>query len=160
LYKDSGEKCQLRDRAGFSLLELMTVIVIIGILAAVAIPNLGGWLGKKDLDSVTMQMFSDLQRARSEAITRGLTVTIQIKTGTGGWYKIYDSTGSQIIPQTVMPNNNITVASTTFTADTSGFTSRGFATQLGSIKIHNNSAPAANRDRTIALSLGGALSIN
>ena len=152
----------MKKRAVFTLLELMVVIIIIGILAAVAIPNMGGWFGKRDLDSITRQMFSDLQRARSEAITRGRTVTIQINKG-AGWYEIHDSTGSQIVPQTTMPNN-ITIANTTFvTVDTSGIDSRGFATKPGSITIHSNAFNAYKeilKDRIITLTLGGAVSIN
>jgi len=82
----------------------MVVVIIIAITAAIAIPNMSGWFGKKNLDSISLQMFSDFQRARSEAITRGRTVTIQINKA-GGWYEIHDSTNSQIVPQTTMLKN-------------------------------------------------------
>lgn len=136
----------------------MVVVIIIAIAAALAIPNMSGWFGKKNLDSISLQMFSDFQRARSEAITRGRTVTIQINKA-GGWYEIHDSANSQIVPQTTMPNN-ITIADTTFaTVDTSGINSRGFATKQGSVTIHSTSAPSGNSNRTITLWLGGVVSI-
>jgi len=152
----------MNKRAGFSLIELMIVVVIIAIAAGIAIPNMSGWFGNKDLDSISLQMFSDFQRARSEAITRGRTVTIQIHTGNGSWYEIHDSTNSQIVPQTTMPGG-ITITNTTFplssTVNTSGISSRGFATQQGTVTIHSTSASSANSNRTITLWAGGAVSI-
>lgn len=153
----------IQYKDGFSLMELMIVLVIIGIAAAIAIPNMGGWLGKRDLDSVARQMFSDFQRARSEAITRGRTVQIQVRTGANSWYLIQDAAGNVIVPQTAMPQG-ITILNTDFPlgliANTTGLTPRGFATQQGRVTIRSDNAPPANRDRTITLTLGGAVSIN
>jgi Tfp pilus assembly protein FimT len=145
-------------------MELMIVVIIIGILAAVTIPNMGGWRGKRDLDSVSRQMFSDFQRARSEAISRGRPMQVLVNTAQKWYQVVYTSGGVDInvVPRTSMPNG-IIISNTTFpmgaTANTTGLTARGFATQQGSVTIRSNNAPAANRDRIITLSLGGAVSI-
>ncbi len=53
---------------GFSLIELFTVIVIIGVLAAMA--SLGfEFVRKEQVASATRTLLSDLQRARMEALT-------------------------------------------------------------------------------------------
>lgn len=136
-------------------MEVMVVLVIIGILAAVAAPNMIGWFSKRSLDLTSREMFSNFQRARSEAITRARNVQIQIDAA-NDWYMIQDANGNVIVPQTSMPPGLDLVSMAT----TTGFTFRGFATTPEvTVTVISAQAPATDNWRRIRLNPGGTVSI-
>ena len=154
---------KINNEGGITLLELMVVIVIIGILVAVAIPNMTGWFGKKDLDSVARGMFSHFQLGRSQAIRDGIPVQIRIDVN-NDWYDVRDTNGNVIVPQTNMPQG-VRIASSTFplnpsNQNTTGFSPRGFATTAqGEVRIASTAAPTSSNVRVIELTPGGTVRI-
>ena len=58
-----------RRTAGFTLMELMTVVVIIGIIAAMAVPSFLGYLPKLRVKSASRDIVSQLRLARSKAVS-------------------------------------------------------------------------------------------
>lgn len=63
-------------QAGFSLSELMIVVTVIGILAAIAVPSFSGYLRRTRVDGSRNQLIADCYFARSLAISRRETITI------------------------------------------------------------------------------------
>lgn len=72
--------------AGFTLLELMVVVAVGGILAAVAIPSMARFVDSQKLRSASFDLVSDLLLARSEAIKRGAVVVLTpTRLASDGW---------------------------------------------------------------------------
>lgn len=67
----------LDPRIGFTLIELVTVIVLIGIMAGIAAPSLTGVVRNSKLHGATGQVTSDLAYARILAVRSGQPVTLQ-----------------------------------------------------------------------------------
>jgi len=106
---------KMRRERGFTLIELMVVIVIIAILAAVALPNFMG----------------ATERARESAV-RSAVKTIQTAlemyaTDNQGYYPgdIYSLTTGNYLPGGKFPNNPATNSPYTFTVTSNGSASEG-----------------------------------
>jgi prepilin-type N-terminal cleavage/methylation domain-containing protein len=57
-----------KNAAGFTLMEIMVVICMIGILAAIAIPGFSTWLPDYRLKRAARDLYSNFQRAKMGAI--------------------------------------------------------------------------------------------
>ncbi len=74
----NGRLRQMNDERGFTLVEILTVIFILGILAALAIPSLSEWINKSQVRSGIEDVQSGLQLAQSEAAKRNMDVEFSL----------------------------------------------------------------------------------
>lgn len=155
--------------SGFSMIELMTTIAIIGILSGIAIPSLINLAPNYRLKAAVRELYSDMQNARIEAIKTNFNATILFQPGTYspagqvGNYRISidsNGNGSYDAGETIQKSmpKNVSLISTSFDGNTAGFTPRGISLEVISpnVQLQNNQS----RYYKITLSPAGALRIN
>ena len=110
------------NKTGFTLIELMIVIAIMGILSAIAVPNFMHYMAERRLNGAARMVMSDLMNARTLAVTQNRNVQVAFQTSASAYYT-YDKAGSTEVTRnvqtgfgyrdvTVSGNNNPTFAPT------------------------------------------------
>ena len=101
-----------RNVAGFTLIELVTTVTLLGILLAIAVPSFRQLTLNQGVKSAAFDLFSALQYTRSEAIKRpGQTITLVPVSGsdwTTGW-KLLVGSGTVLRTWNVASNLSISV---------------------------------------------------
>ena len=74
---------------GFTLLEMILVLIIGGVLTAVAIPAFSNWAPKYRVNGAARQVFSEMMAARAKAISESNDYVISFNTGNNS-FTIHD----------------------------------------------------------------------
>jgi prepilin-type N-terminal cleavage/methylation domain-containing protein len=128
------------DQRGFSLIEILTVMVMVGIIVAMGIPKFGNTLARQDVRGARVLITTLHSRARNAAISRSRATRLAIKNGyfvalsanpvTG----VVDTVGGR--GDSVAVRYGVTYSVVPSTQDTLRFDPRGLGTEATSTTIY------------------------
>jgi len=132
-------------RGGFTLVEIMIALAILGIVVVIAASNFQGMMEKYRVEGETKQMFADLMDARGRAMQRNRTFFVQI---TGNAYSTYEDTSPAPDGNGILESTDAVAASATVrhTINPGGlsnfrFNRNGIASATGTIWFTSNAQP-------------------
>lgn len=89
--------------SGFTLIEMMIVVAIIGATSALAIPNYIDWNARYQLRQAATEIQNQLSVARISAMSRNSVVTVNLALNSGKvQVSAVDASGASVIPATRM----------------------------------------------------------
>jgi type IV fimbrial biogenesis protein FimT len=148
----------MRGQKGFSLAELMVVIALIAIIAALALPNLAGQVSDSKLRGAGDNLRGDLQIARARAVRDAVPVALaftaagySIFTDEGATPRSLDAGETLIRSRQFSAGVSCDLTATNFTGQAVRFDTRGRVDQSGTAVLTSN----AGNQFQVAVSLLG-----
>lgn len=144
----NGTRKPTLAQRGFTLIELLATLIVLAVVVAIAVPNLGAFVSSSRLRASQSELVSALSLARSEATKRGVNVGVQALAASApagrefnpGWRVFVDEDGDRAYtpgPPAELVLRDYPAVSDEFRFGTVGgktkaiFNSRGFVTDGG-----------------------------
>jgi len=95
LLKDDPNMNVRRSQRGYSLVEMLAVVAIIGIMSLIVVPNFASYYRSIKLKTALRRLTNDLRAARQRAVARNSLTMVSYSPGTQpATYSIWESTDS------------------------------------------------------------------
>lgn len=162
----SNIRFTLPEAAGFTLMELMVTIAIMGILMAIGVPNYIAHRNNQQVSRAAREIYSALQSAKMTAIRENTPVNVLFTTGTGsnGRYQIFEDmdgddavdAGEEIKSGQMPPGVTMQAAAFAGGVNFTRFTRIGLTTgRNGTVSVTNGS-----RNLNVVVNTVGGVRIN
>jgi len=152
----------MRNKKGFTLMELMVTMAIIALMAAIAIPNFIGWFPRYRLGAGSRDFHDFVQFARIRAVKQNLSTAVVLDAGNGTYDLVelnpvnLEDGDANGIPDGIENGNapsilegrlpgDVQITGNTFWANLILFNPRGFPRSPGTITIDSTSASVAEQ---------------
>jgi type II secretion system protein H len=144
-----------RKRRGFSVVELLIVIAILGIVSTIAIVNTISALPHTNLEKAEEEVGASLAQARTLAISKEVAVRFLFDVSGQYWYEQQDrdtgtwsiatpGAGKQVLP------TGITLTVNSFPSQVVSFTPRGTLTVGGTLTFTNSKGETGSINGDVA----------
>ena len=142
----------MQDRKGFTLIEIMIVLVIVGILAMIAVPSFQGWINHMRFTGFLRGVYSEFHDAKTRAKTTGYRHEVVVDPGADTVQmrrilsdNVYENVGTAV----TAPWNCDIVSGTSVV-----FNVNGTASNAGNVRIVSTKIPADDSLITVTLGTG------
>ena len=138
------DRLRLGTKSGFTMVELMIVVSIIGMLAILSLPGYNRFMQNWKLNGETQQLASVLRTARSAAVMKNINVvfTFDMDTNTYWYFEDLDRNGSrgasEYLSSTYELTPGVIITAHTFPSRTLIFGSKGNTSNSGTITLRNS----------------------
>ena len=104
-----SNRMQPARHEGFSLVEIMIVVGLVAILAAITVPSVSGAVRQYELLTSGQQVVSTIRAARIQAVSRNQILKVRFDFPAAGQYQVVDAVDAAVgQPQTLAGTGNIT----------------------------------------------------
>jgi prepilin-type N-terminal cleavage/methylation domain-containing protein len=86
------------EERGFTLIDVLTVVVVFGIMAAMTAPSMIASLDRLKLGQATREVERELHMAKSRAVSKGRGIRIRFNCPAVGQYRITELIGTVTVP--------------------------------------------------------------
>jgi prepilin-type N-terminal cleavage/methylation domain-containing protein len=89
---------RFRENSGFTLIDVLAVVALIGIIAAIGVPTMVASMGSLRLGQAARDVEREIQTAKSRAVSKGQPMRVHFDCPAAGQYRITELIGTAAAP--------------------------------------------------------------